>query len=482
MTSSWRPSPRADCYDARVLRLSRTEVLLALAIGLGVGCGDAGREPPPIASFTTAATGAARSHIEELARRFEAQPRDPGLLADLCLALEANQLWDEATDCLERYRGLDPSEPAALLHRFLVAEKRGETASLESLLDQLVRDYPDYPPAYDRRGEAHLVAGDLAAAKADFRRLVELLPKASQGHFGLAEVLLAENDFEAARTAAESGLRRAPWDRRGFYLLGRALRGLGRLEEAGVALSRGSLAARAFLLDDWSVRLGDHAWSPGTALEHARRSRARGDLDLATRLARRGVELDPEDVTALHLLAVIELSRGRPEVACATLDRALALEEENLETHLHLANCSIAAGRARDALRHAERALEIGPRVARSHQMKGRALVSCCADRLPEARASLETALDLAPTDPQVRRDLGYCCLLQADLECAQQEYGGLAADRPWEVWGHLGLARTAAVRGDLRTAAEALETATRLDPRHPGVLGLRQQLGFDRR
>ena len=456
-------------------------MLLALAIGLGSACGGGGGGPPPPAPFTTSATGAARDHIEPLAERSEAQPGDPRPLAELCLALEANQLWAEAAGCLERYRALDPAEPAALLHRFLVAEKMGDTALMGALLEELVRTFPDFPPGRDRRGEARLVAGDLAAAKSDFRRLAELLPDASQGHFGLAEVFLDEGDFEAARGAAEAGLRRAPWDRRGFYLLGRALRGLGRLEEAGVALSRGSLAARDFLLDPWTARLGDHAWTAGAALDQARRYQARGDLERAARLAERGAELDPADVTALQLLAVIELARGSPESACETLDRALALEEENLETHLHLANCSLAAGRPLDALRHAERAGEIGPQVARAHQMKGRALISCCGDRLAEARQSLELALRLAPADPQVRRDLGYCCIQQGDLECAKRVHDGLVADRPWEVWGHLGLAQLAAMRGDLRSAAAALETAAELDPRHPVVRNMRRQLGLDR-
>jgi tetratricopeptide (TPR) repeat protein len=395
--------------------------------------------------------------------------------------LEANQLWAEAAVCLDRYRALDASEPAALLHQFLLAEKVTGVATPESLLDELVRSYPDYLPGYDRRGEAHLLAGDLVAAEADFRRMVELSPEVPQGHFGLAEVFLDRSDFEAAREAAQTGLRQAPWDRRGFYLLGRALRGLGQLEEAEVALNRGSLASRAFVSDAWSDQLGEHAWTPGAALEQTRLARARGDLEQAARLAERATELDPGNVTAFQLLAVIELDRGRAESACAILQRALAQEEDNLETRLHLANCSIAAGQAQDALRHAERATVIGPRVARAHQMKGRALVSCCEERLPEARESFETALELAPVEPQIGRDLGYCCLRQGDLDCAQRVFGDLVAHRPWEVWGYLGLAQTAGLKGDIRAATEMLETATRLDPRHPGVVGMRRQLGLDR-
>ena len=457
------------------------QILPALAIGLGLACGGPQDEARPAGPSMTAATGAAREHVERLAQRSRSQPRDPLPLAELCLALEANQLWTEALDCLERYRALDPAEPNALLHRVLLAEKLGHAVRSRAWLDELVRDHPGFPPGYDRRGEARLVGGDSAGAEADFRRLVELVPDAPQGHFGLAEVHLLEGDFAAALGAAEAGLRRSPREQRGFYLLGRALRGLGRLDEARVALSRGALAGRGFLLDPWTLRLAEHAWTSAVALEQARLLRARGDLDRAARLAERGVNLNPADVTALQLLAVIDLARGRPESACEMLDRALALNDRNLETFLHLANCSIAAGRPRDALRHAERAAEIGPRVARAHQMKGRALVQCCADRLREARASFETALDLAPGDPQVRRDLGYGCLRLGDLECAERVYGGLAADRPWEVWGHLGLAQTAAIRGDFQSANRALETATRLDPRHPGVRDLRRQMGSDR-
>jgi Flp pilus assembly protein TadD len=86
----------------------------------------------------------------------------------------------------------------------------------------------------------------------------------------------------------------------------------------------------------------------------------------------------------------------------------------------------------------------------------------------------------LAPADPQVRRDLGHCCLQSGDLACADETFRGLIRDRPWEVWGYLGLAQAAGISGNFEEAAAALDKATLLDPRHPAVVDLRRRVGLD--
>ncbi|MBZ0111033.1 MAG: tetratricopeptide repeat protein [Thermoanaerobaculia bacterium] len=453
--------------------------LLAAAVGSTVGCGgsDSGPWPP---SLPRLETEVAQRQLERLAEATRLDPSSSGPLIPLCLALEANRQWTAADECFARLSALDPELPHARLHGYFVREKLRGGGEPGEVLDRLVREHPDFAPGFDRHGELALLNGDLERAASDFRRLVELAPGSPVGYFGLARVSLERRDFASARRAAEDGLRLDPVAGQGYFLLGRALRGLGEFDEAAVALERGALASREFLDDTWSDRLAEYAWTPGAALEQARAARARGDLSVAARLAQRAVDGAPQDIAAQQLLAVVQLDQGDSEASCATLEEARTLQSDNLETLLQLANCSLAGRHAQTALTYAEKALALGPGVARAHQLMGRALLACCPDRLEEARRSFESALRLAPADPQVRRDLGHCCLQAGDLTCAEEQFRGLIRNRPWEVWGYLGLAQTAGIAGDFEEAARALEDATRLDARHPAVLDLRRRVGLD--
>lgn len=400
-------------------------------------------------------------------------------LIELCLGLEVNRYHPEAASCWEDAARLAPDEPAIAWHRYLVAESLGEPP--EARLTVL-EPFDRYPPALYARGELALSAGELAEAHELYSRLAEVAPDRAEGSFGLARIALESRDGHQARRWAERGLEIAPGATYGYYLLGRALRLEGDLEAAAIALRRGSGGRPVEFTDPWTLRRGDLAWEPAAVLTEARAARLRGDLSRAERWAQRAVQLVPANLEALRLLGALELAQGRVEASCTTVREVLRIEPDDLESRLHLANCSLALGEARQALEHAEVAVRLAPQVARGWQMRGRALSNCCQGRMPEARTSFERAAALSPHDSQIALELGRLCLWTQDLECSRSVFERLSAERPWEVWGHLGLAETLALAGDSEGAEVAIDTASRQAPGHPAVFELRRRLGLEAR
>ncbi len=77
-------------------------------------------------------------------------------------------------------------------------EQRKELAESLAAAEQLVRLAPDHAPAFGNRGEARRLTGDLAGAKADFARAVELDPAYFFGSLSLFDRQLADGELDAA--------------------------------------------------------------------------------------------------------------------------------------------------------------------------------------------------------------------------------------------------------------------------------------------
>lgn len=140
-----------------------------------------------------------------------------------------------------------------------------ETATKE--LDQLVRQEPKNPGHYRFRGEIHRLAGKLAAAKRDYKRLIDLGGEdAPVGYNLLAEVHLQAGEYDEALAAGKRALALAPDQWVPVYNLGmiedrlhlprETLEHLDRAIELGVPDSRHRLLIHLYRARAW-VRLHD---------------------------------------------------------------------------------------------------------------------------------------------------------------------------------------------------------------------------------
>jgi Flp pilus assembly protein TadD len=107
------------------------------------------------------------------------------------------------------------------------AEQRGKMDAAVRLYEAALQEAPDFYPALNNLGIRHLQKGDVKAAEAEFRRVIELNQNGSQGYFNLGNVLYMTQRNEEAKRTLEAGLRLSPSNALGHYLNGLVLARLG---------------------------------------------------------------------------------------------------------------------------------------------------------------------------------------------------------------------------------------------------------------
>jgi tetratricopeptide (TPR) repeat protein len=157
--------------------------------------------------------------------------------------------------------------------------------------------------------------------------------------------------------------------------------------------------------------------------------------DEAVDAARRGLELDPEEISLLDTLALAELDRDRYVKAEEALVAALQLEPDHAVLHAHLA------------------------------------LTLAHAKRYAEARAAIGRALELDPDHISVLRIRAQVALLAEDApETVRRYVADLLERAPNDQTGHAVLGVLSARQKNYRQSARELAEAARIDPSNTNI------------
>ena len=146
-----------------------------------------------------------------------------------------------------------------------------------------------------------------------------------------------------------------------------------------------------------------------------------GDSARAERAGRELVKREPRNADAWQVHALVALEAGKLDRARARLERALALRPESSVLHSNLGAVLERRGDPEGSFRSHERALALDREPADNWFNHG--LVLLRLDRPAEAAASLRSARDRAPDDPEVRLNLGRALERSGDGEGALAEY-----------------------------------------------------------
>jgi adenylate cyclase len=151
----------------------------------------------------------------------------------------------------------------------------------------------------------------------------------------------------------------------------------------------------------------------------------------------------------------------------AQLDKAIALDPENIHAYRTKGQFLVTSGRPREALRVIDAGLAVDPHSAQLCAMRSMAHTSL--RRFEEAKSDLRQAMLLSPRDPSMPMWNN----LFADAELGLGRYDAAieaskkAIDGGYRVFlAYLNLAAAHALRGDDRDAKAALDEARRLNPR----------------
>jgi Flp pilus assembly protein TadD len=239
---------------------------------------------------------------------------------------------------------------------FGAAKGNGSVAAAMAELQRVVRHNPSFGPGFVELGRARLLLGDAQGAVAAMRRGAAILVDDPEAHSELGVGLLATGDIEGAIRELSKAVDLDPGSGPRHGNLGTAFMMAGRSGEAVVEYE-----ARV-QIDDADARAHSDL---GTALL------ATPDLDRAVAELRRAVELGPSGASFRQNLGYALQQAGRIDDAIMEYRSALRLDPKLVSAWINLATA-----------------------LARTPATRG------------EARAALERARSLSPSDPRVRANI----------------------------------------------------------------------------
>jgi superkiller protein 3 len=333
---------------------------------------------------------------EALAALLEALKIEPNNVLALRAASNLylkNALHTKALPLLESLVAAAPTATDAHADLGAVYAASGNRERAEKEFRRALELQPDYFPALAGLGNLLARAGDDAAAMPLLRKATQLKPSAYEGHFLLGSALNRLGQFEEARTELEQASKLGGENEpQVFYQLARAWGGLGKAPERKAALARFSELTKKEK-DDTESQRRVAAW-----IDEARVLLQSGDLQKAAERLELAREARPGDATLLFRLAGL-----------------------NFDLHRY------------DAAReYAQAAISISPATWLYHYLLG--LVERSAKHLTDARASLEVAAKLQPTEAPVFNALGEVLLEQGERQpaiAAFEQAVKLAPDEP---------------------------------------------------
>ncbi|GMV18857.1 MAG: tetratricopeptide repeat protein [Polyangiaceae bacterium] len=211
-----------------------------------------------------------------------------------------------------------------------------------------------------------------------------------------------------------------------------------------------------------------HAGYGPARVERGRLLLILGEADKALAELEKGVALEPTDPESHSALGVALLATGKAEQALSRFRRAAELDRDNPARLANLGTAYMMRGQVEEAIKAYERAVALAPNDPRARGDLGTAYLA--ANKADQALPHLEQAVKLAPDRATFLSNLGYAQQQRGELDKAIATYQ-LALkkdDKLGSAWINLGTAL--AQKGKLDEAESAFKKAQALDPSDPRV------------
>jgi len=295
------------------------------------------------------------------------------------LAAETGDLLT-AQKALEQAVALDPNLVEARLALGKVFTASGNHAAALGCLHEAAEMQPDNPDVWLALGIASGLAQRIQDAETCCRRSLDLRPDSAEARFNLANALLARGSLADAETEYEAALTLNPELTSGWSMLAQTRINLRKLGDADTALQR------ALSLDEDNGQahfllghLLHHQGDKGQARVHLERA-ARihpdipdihltlgqllyelEDFEQAVEYFQRVVNINPGAVEAHYMMGKCfegRLLRGRAEVCYR---KALAINNDHLQSHESLAFICARMDRHEESAKHFREVLRLNP-------------------------------------------------------------------------------------------------------------------------
>lgn len=418
----------------------------------------------------------------------EADPSDSRARLGLASTYVAQQDYAEARRILDDLLTADPDFSqgwrASASLRLSSGDAESAVKDFERAVELSAADADTASQAQALGGliEAHLAAGDSAAAKAAVEQLRNLTGSNVASRYLAARVAYLEHDLETAQTELQQVLKAAPDYRPAQLLLGAVNLQRGNLGQAEMYLSAVVAAAPESanarrLLAETRLRqdraeeaqevlrplLGGDDRDAATLNLAVRASLEAGDYDNAIAYLKQAAESAP-DAPGIQLdLAAAYLAAGEAAKAEAII-RALPEEagDASYRRDFLQVMAPLRRGDPTTAMREAEAMVERWPDDARVRNLIGGVALSM--DRLDEAREHFVAAQQTAPDDIAAYINVARIDTRQGNLDSARQQYLAALEQRPDSARLMVALGQLEARAANRDAAVEWLEKARQAD------------------
>jgi superkiller protein 3 len=310
-----------------------------------------------------------------------------------------NGLHIKALPLLETLVTVNPKAADAHADLAAVYAANGNRQGAEMDFRRALELQADYFPALAGLGNLLARAGDDATALPLLRKAVQLRPQVYEGHFLLGSALNRLGQFEEARTeleqAAKLGGENEP---QVFYQLARAWGGLGKAAERRAALAKFSELTKKEKENTESQR------KAAALIDEARALLQTGDLENAAARLELAREVKPGDATLLFRLAGLNFDLQRYDAAREYVQAAISISPTTWLYHYLLGLVERSANRVTDARASLETAAKLQSTEAPVFNALGEVLME--QGERQAAIAAFEKAVKLAPSDASFRQNL----------------------------------------------------------------------------
>ncbi len=340
-------------------------------------------------------------------------------------------------------------------------------------LQQLLEQDPNNKEALFRLGRLTLEDGDFASAGSLFRKYLVISPAEPGAWAYLVRCAMGQNDATAAADAQQQIERLAPANL--------ALHAQAACWLAGSAIPE--VTNREFEL---AMSLAPHQIRSG-ALSYSRLGQCyerAQDPNRATRAFQAALDLDPDSEGHYFRLAHLLAREGMVGPASETMTSAVARFPRSVATRVEAGNIELEAGNPERALEAQHQAATLDPQSPSVLSLLGR--IQLVQRRYPEAIATLEQAVKLAPTDAGIHFYAGQAWMkTEQGAERAIEHFKRSVELDPERAstyyWlGSLYFHRTHDYRLAVQYLEQALDRAPQLEAAHQMVIQAYKRLGED--
>ena len=426
------------------------------------GCAPEVGEPPTVP--LEAANEELVALIDDLLGSVRSLPESAEMRGRLGMAYEVNDFYTEAATAYAQAGELDPTDFRWPYFRAVLTAEAGDFERAMPIIDAAVALDSEYVPAWLYMGVWLNALGRYADAREAFAR-AHALGATENADAGTARALIGERRYEEALAVLVPLVDKVKHPQV-YRLLGRAYQGLGRSDDARIAMARGREAGTMA----WRDPLQHQKWrfeaSLGRRLMHGQRLLEANRFQEAAEVLAPLYESGIEESAVYINLALAYARSERTEKAIEVAEKGMALAPDNYRYHNVFAGIYHNEGDAERTMDHLRRSIELHPVQVWPYERMATLLMA-----QGEYEASLAAVDDALRYGAEGQPQLYYTAGLLEGVrerwpEAIERFQQATALDASFTM-AYIHLGRCLAEAGRLDEAREALAWAERLGT-HP--------------